>query len=404
MADPFLHGVEVIDIDGGARSITIPATSVIGIVGTAPRASMPDFPANTPVLVQNSRALAAKLAAGAPDVPLGTLPDALDSILDQAGASVVVVRVEEGADETETLANVIGGVNAQTGQYEGVHALLASESITGSKPRLLIAPGFTHVRPADPANPGQFLANPVIAELTDIADRLRATIIADGPDTTDAAAITAAQDFGSKRVFLVDPQVMKLGEDGLPAPAFASACVAGLIARVDSERGWWWSPSNQNINGIIGTHRAIDFAPGDPNSRANKLNAAKVATIVRLNGFRLWGNRTLSADQKWTFLSTVRIADIIADALQSAHLWAVDRGITKTYVEEVRESVNAFLRELKALGAILGGSCWLDPELNTPASIAAGHVYWDFDFTPPYPNERLTFRSHLVDNYITDIF
>ncbi len=184
MADPFLHGVEVIDIDGGARSITIPATSVIGIVGTAPRASMPDFPANTPVLVQNSRALAAKLAAGAPDVPLGTLPDALDSILDQAGASVVVVRVEEGANETETLANVIGGVNAQTGQYEGVHALLAAESITGSKPRLLIAPGFTHVRPADPANPGQFLANPVIAELTGIADRLRATIIADGPDTT----------------------------------------------------------------------------------------------------------------------------------------------------------------------------------------------------------------------------
>ncbi len=173
---------------------------------------------------------------------------------------------------------------------------------------------------------------------------------------------------------------------------------------MDSERGWWWSPSNQNINGIIGTHRAIDFAPGDPNSRANKLNAAKVATIVRLNGFRLWGNRTLSADQKWTFLSTVRIADIIADALQAAHLWAVDRGITKTYVEEVRESVNAFLRELKQAGAILGGSCWLDPELNSAASIAAGHVYWDFDFTPPYPNERLTFRSHLVDNYITDIF
>ena len=68
-----------------------------------------------------------------------------------------------------------------------------------------------------------------------------------------------------------------------------SACVAGLIAKSDNDRGWWWSPSNQEINGIVGTARAIDFAMGDANCRANLLNESNIATIIRQQGFRLWG-------------------------------------------------------------------------------------------------------------------
>jgi phage tail sheath protein FI len=472
MADQFLHGVEVLNIDDGARPIQTASSSVIGIVGTAPRADATVFPLNTPVMVAASRAKAAKLLAeaGASD---GTLPDALDSIFDQTGAAVIVVRVEEGESDAETLANVIGGVDANTGQYQGVHALLAAQSITGFKPRILLAPGFTHTRTsggltgvtvsnqgvgydAAPAvsftggggtgaaatavlgtganagkvvavnitNPGSGYtsaptvvftggtaeteavataafgdtANSVVAELVGIADRLRATIMADGPSTNDEAAIAYAGDFGSKRVFLVDPRSLKEG-----GAAWSSAAVAGLIAKSDNERGWWWSPSNQEISGIIGTERAVDFAMGDYNSRANLLNEANVATIIRQNGFRLWGNRTLSADPKWQFLCVVRTADIIADTLQDAHLWAVDRGITKNYVEDVREGVAAKLRQLKAQGAILGGDCWFDPDLNTAESIANGQVFWDFDFTPVYPAEHLTFRMHLVNDYVNEI-
>ena len=42
-----------------------------------------------------------------------------------------------------------------------------------------------------------------------IAERLKAVIIADGPNTDDADAIAYSKDFGSKRVFLVDPKVLK---------------------------------------------------------------------------------------------------------------------------------------------------------------------------------------------------
>jgi len=327
----------------------------------------------------------------------GTLPDALDSILDQTGAAVVVIRVAEGVDLTETTANVIGGVNSSTGEYEGCHALLASESKIGFAPRILLAPGFTHQRSTGNANA-------VVAELVGIAERLRAVILMDGPNSTDTAAIAAAGDFGSSRVFLTDPWVKKLDSSGTTITSPASPCVAGLIAKSDNDRGFWWSPSNQNINGIIGSGRAVDFALGDANARANLLNASNVTTIIRQDGYRLWGNRSLSSDPKWAFLSVRRTADIINDSLLRAHLWAVDRNITKTYIEDVTEGVNAYLRHLTVIGAILGGRCWADEALNTPDQIAQGKVYFDFDFTPPYPAEHITFRSHLTNDYLSEIF
>ena len=48
--------------------------------------------------------------------------------------------------------------------------------------------------------------------------------------------------------------------------------------------------------------------------------------------------------------------------------------ITKTFVDSVLESVNAFLRSLKTRGAIIGGEAWADKDLNTPETIAAGNV------------------------------
>lgn len=474
--DQFMHGVEVIEIDTGARPISTVRASVIGIVGTAPDADATAFPINTPVLIAGSRREAALLDIVGDGA--GTLPGAVDTILDQAGAVMVVVRVEEGGTEQETLANVLGGVNATTGQYEGVHAFKAAESVLGFAPRILVAPGFTHTRVeggvtlvtvtaqgsgyteaptvtftggggtgaeavavlGEGADAGKVVAinvtksgsgyttaptvalaggggtgatataafgtagNAVVAEMIGIAEALRAVIFADGPNTNDAAAIAYAGDFGSDRVMLVDPAVIKTGTGGTLVQEWASAVGAGLQAKSDAERGWWWSLSNQEINGIQGTVRPIDFKLGDYNARANLLNEKKVATIIRQNGFRWWGNRSLSSDQKWAFLCVRRTADIIADSLAAAHLWAVDRGITKNYVTDVVEGVNAYLRYLTNIGAILGGSCWADPDLNTPDQIAQGKIYFDFDFTPVYPAEHITFRSHLVNDYIKDIF
>jgi phage tail sheath protein FI len=200
MPDFFLHGVEVAEIDNGPRPIRTVKSSVIGLIGTAPEADAETFPLNTPALIAGSRVEASKLGNS------GTLPQAMDAIFDQIGAMVVVVRVAEGAGETDaereaaTLTNILGGVDAETGQYLGVHAFLAARSTVKVTPRILIAPDFTHQRPVDPDNAARKLANPVLAELLGISGRLRAVIIADGPNINDAEAISHREDLGSPRV------------------------------------------------------------------------------------------------------------------------------------------------------------------------------------------------------------
>lgn len=281
-----------------------------------------------------------------------------------------------------TAAGVAGAATGES--YTGAYALQQAESLGLPRPRILIAPGFS-----DEAAVAQALLA--------VASRLRAIAVIDGPDTTDAAAVTFRETLSSPRLYLVDPAV-KVGSPAVAEPA--SARVAGVIARTDAERGFWWSPSNQVITGVVGLSRPVDFRLGDATSRANHLNENDVATIIRQDGYRLWGNRTLSADAKRSFLNVVRIADEVNERILRGHLWAVDRNLTRTYLDDVVEGVNAFLRELTGLGAIHGGRCWADPELNTAEQIAAGKVTFSFDFTPVNPAERVTFRSILTNDYL----
>ena len=165
-----------------------------------------------------------------------------------------------------------------------------------------------------------------------------------------------------------------------------------------------WRVASGRLALLSGTRvETSSFALGDKTSRANYLNENDVATIIHEKGYRLWGNRTCSSDPKWAFLSVRRTADMINESLLRAHLWAVDRNITKQYLEEVSEGVNAYLRDLVTKGAILGGKCWPNDELNTPHNITQGKVYFDFDFTPPYPAEHITFRSALTNDYLTEL-
>ena len=151
------------------------------------------------------------------------------------------------------------------------------------------------------------------------------------------------------------------------------------------------------------TARPIPFGISDPGTAANWLNERKVATIIQSNGFRLWGNRTTGSDPQWAFLSVRRTADMIYEAIEAAYLWSLDRPMSANLLDDVVESVAAYLRELKAKGAILGGKVWLDPELNTPATLKAGKLYVSFDIEPPAPMERLTFRASREDGYYSEL-
>lgn len=354
----------LVDVTSGGAGVVSPTATVL-LAGGLDEA----FPLDTPFLVAANRTVAARAGSS------GTIPSALDDILDQVGAVIVVVRAEVGADAAETKANIEAAIDK----------LLDAESTLGVVPRILIAPEFSAEKTTADA-------------LVSVANKLRAFAFADGPNSTDAAAINYATQFGSDRLAVIDPWLIKDGVAHAPSAAWA-----GATAKSDYERGFWWSPSNLEVLGFTGTARAIGFRLGDPTSPANLLNEANVTTIVKQSGNRLWGNRTTSADPKFAFISVRRTADLINDSILRAHLWAVDRAISKTYLEDVAESVNSYLKTLTSLGAILGGRCWPDPDLNSPANLAAGKVYFNFDFTAPPVAESITFRSILVNDYLSEV-
>lgn len=378
MTEQFLHGVRVVEVNSGARTVRNTSSSVIGIIGTAPEADVEMFPLNKPVLITGSSSEAAKLGN------IGTLQSAIEGILNQVGAIIVVIRVEEGEDEEAALLNVIGDINID-GSYTGIQAFLASQSNLGVIPRILIAPGF-----CDQA---------VITAMIPIAERLRGIIVADAPNTSDAEAVTFATACSNQRVYVVYPEVINAKGDSVSASPY----VAGVIARTDNENGFWCSPSNKIVNGIVGLSKPIDYSFGDSACKANYLNENNVATIINQDGFRLWGNHTTSNDSSYKFLCVRRTADIISDSILRAHLWAVDRNIVKNYLTDVTESVNAFMAKLKSRGAILYGKCFANKELNTATNIADGKVYFNFEFTPAYPAEQVTFRAYLSNDNIESV-
>ncbi|MGV6840169.1 MAG: phage tail sheath subtilisin-like domain-containing protein [Planktomarina sp.] len=389
MAKLDLHGVEAVLLDDGLRSIAAGDSSVIGIVGTAPNAKE-GTPFNTPILLDGWRA--------ANDLgTTGTLRDAYMAAYAQGVKTVVAVVVPEGATPAQTLSNVVG----DAGQFTGCHALRVAENRLGLAPKILCAPGFT--KPTTRTD-NAFAKNPVADCLTSIGQDLRAIVIADGPNTNEADAVAYRDNFGAKNVMLIDPHVTTY-DTTLNASVVkpASGYVAGRIARNDVEKGYWWSVSNSVILGIDGTARPIDFKLSSRDTEANRLNRKEVATIVRRNGFRVWGNRSTSADQLWKFLCVIRTDYVIRDAIEGAMLWAMDRPITGQLINDIRDSVQIFGDGLVSRGALLGFNCWLDPEMNSKADLANGKLFLDYDFEPPAPLEHLTFRGRRNGDYYDDL-
>lgn len=398
----FLHGTEVLEDPDGVLPVKTVNTSVIGFVGTAPNADAAAFPLNTPVLLVG-RHSAKKLRSATGEAGVGaTLPEAVDAAMDQGASVFIVVRTAVGADDAETAANVLGASALAT----GVHALTMAESVAGFRPRILAAPGFTSKLVDDADAEGGKAPNQVANALASIAEQLKAVVYIDGPNTDETDAINAVKLYGSARVYMVDPHIKRSQANGSIAVQAGSAVFAGIQARVDNERGFWHSVSNKAVRNIQGTARAIDFAYGSTGTRANVLNEGNVGTIIRnplTGGFNTWGNRGSGGDPRFSFLCVRRTADAINESILRAHLPFVDEPITRTMVSELVESVNQYIRTLKALNAIVNGIAWADKDLNTADLLAQGKVVICFKFTPVYAAEQITFKSILTNEYITEV-
>ncbi|EOC0109282.1 phage tail sheath protein [Cronobacter sakazakii] len=383
------HGVQVVEVNDGTRVISTVSTAIIGMVCTASDADAATFPLNVPVLITNVQSAIAKAGKK------GTLAGALQAIADQAKPVTVVVRVAEGTGDSEealvqTVSNIIGGTD-ENGQLTGMKALLTAEAVTGVKPRILGVPGFDTLE--------------VAVALASICQKLRAFgyVSAWGCKTL-SDVIAYRKNFGQRELMLIWPDFIAWNTTTSASDtAFATARALGLRARIDQETGWHKTLSNVAVNGVTGISASVFWDLQEPGTDADLLNQAGVTTLIRKDGFRFWGNRCCSDDPLFLFENYTRTAQVLADTIAEAHMWAMDKPVTPTLIRDIVDGINAKFRELKTAGYIVDAQCWVDESANDKETLKAGKLMIDYDYTPVPPLENLTLRQRITDKYLANL-
>lgn len=470
MAADYLHGIETIEVNQGSRPFRVIKSSVIALVGIAPKGAV-----NEPILCLSE----SDDSQFGVSVPGFTIPQALAAIRAQGPATVVVVNTFNSVSNTETVTTEaqtitngklkldfapIGTVNIfeddgttpwtgvsgvdytldDFGNFIALSALAAEDlvlkftykkldigtvtsaqiigTVTGSvrtgikcfeliynlfgfKPKILISPFFVETKA-------------VADELALAAVKYRAIYLADAPvGTTFAQALSSrgpasTNNFktSSQRACLLFPHLTAYDSDSdSNINVSYSSYMAGVISRTDRNQGYWVSPSNQEINSIVGTEINIISDFTDPDSEANQLNAAGITTVY--SGFgtgpRTWGNRSASFPSDTTeknFICIRRMADVVHESIEIGSFPFIDKPINQATIDAIRESGNGFFRTLIGRGACLPGSrVEYVPENNPPEELAQGHIQFNLVFMGPTPAERITFQSFLDINLLNQI-
>ncbi|KGM27463.1 phage tail sheath protein [Photorhabdus luminescens] len=383
MAQEYHHGVRVQEINEGTRTIATVSTAIVGMVCTAPDADEKTFPLNTPVLITD--VLSASGKAG----KTGTLYQALKAIADQAQPVTVVVRVAQGETEEQTITNIIGSVTDE-GKKTGMQALLAAQSQLGVKPRILGVPGLD--------------SKAVATELASIAQKLKAMAYVSAYGCKNITEVIKYRgNFSQRELMLIWPDFLSWDTvSNSEAIAYATARALGLRAKIDEETGWHKTLSNVGVNGVTGLSADVFWDLQDTATDADLLNKSGITTLIRKNGFRFWGSRTCADDPLFQFESYTRTAQVLADTMADAHMWAIDKPLTPSLVRDIIEGINAKFRELKSGGYIIDGQCWYDETANDKDTLKAGKLTIDYNYTPVPPLENMMLRQRITDSYLMD--
>ncbi len=315
-------------------------------------------------------------------------------------------------------SDIIGSVSGS--EYTGLQALLTTYGTMGFFSKLLIAPEYSQ-------------NGDVATALQATASTLRGMALIDAPPNTTAATAIAnrgvpgnAFDTSSTRAILCYPQetyfdtglvptgVTLNGANAVPLAANQTATgpysqwVAGAIALKDLNNGYWWSPSNTQVNGILGPDVTLYASPLDAASDVNNLNAAGIVTVFNAfgTGLRVWGNRTAGYPTITTpdnFINVRRTMDVIEESVELAMLQFIDQPISNALITAILASVNAFIRTLIQRGALVAGTASYNPSENDPSQIAAGHLVFDIDVMPPPPAERLSFNVYIDSTLLSQL-
>ena len=378
MAASRMHGITSNEFTHGVRSIDEISTNIIGMVCTGDDADAGKFPLNTPVFHTSAYGVLAQAGTK------GTLAKALDAVVDQTDAQIVIVRVPE----SKLTDN---GAAQQASTVKGVQALRRAKALTGYAPKIIGAPELD--------------TQSVAAELATVAAATNAFAYVAGLDSDNISEITAyRENFGQRDLMIIDNDFTGFNPVSKQTEKAATiARILGARARLDDSMGWHKSISNTEILGVTGLKHGRTYGLMDKSSEVNTLNNADITTLIRDDGYRVWGNRTCASDPVRAFESTVRASKHIRETLASQFLWAMDLPMHPSLMIDIMMSINAKLAYYVTQGRLLGARVFFDRTKLDTARVSSGIFAWDYEFTVPPPLENPEFNQHVSDRFIVNL-
>lgn len=157
-----------------------------------------------------------------------------------------------------------------------------------------------------------------------------------------------------------------------------SGYIAGVYARVDTERGIHKAPANEVIRGVQGVQVAIDkLKQGD-------LNDNKINVIRSFNGsITVWGARTL--DENLEYINVRRTLIYLSESIDRGTQWAIFEPNTHALWQKIIRNVSDFLLVQWRSGALFG---------NTPQE--AFYVKCDAETNPQELREQGQLRAEVA--------
>jgi uncharacterized protein len=174
-----------------------------------------------------------------------------------------------------------------------------------------------------------------------------------------------------------------------------SGHLAGIYARVDTQRGVFKSPANEIIRGALGVTHPLSKVKQD------SLNPDGVNLIRDINGgVTVWGARTVggNANGDLKYISTRRTLSFLRESIDEGLQWAVFEPNTPALWAKITREVTAFLNSFWKAGGLFGATpaqaffVKCDADNNGPAEREQGKVVTDVGVAIVRPAEFVIFR------------
>ncbi|KOH45703.1 phage tail sheath family protein [Sunxiuqinia dokdonensis] len=146
---------------------------------------------------------------------------------------------------------------------------------------------------------------------------------------------------------------VQLGKLSVTLPP--SAAVAGIYARVDSNRGVWKAPANVGVREVIGPDKKVTNEEQDG---LNVHSTGKSINVIRSffgKGTLVWGARTLAGnDNEWRYVPVRRFYNFAEESIKKGTQWVVfEPNDANTWVR-VKAMIENFLTKQWRAGALAG--------------------------------------------------